>query len=80
MSINRTHNTRQWRKQGDGFVVRETWLKHGKPVTAFMMISNGWALRHTPKMAPSGWYEPDEDGGLEWHNADEGAAKGGKKG
>jgi hypothetical protein len=70
MSINRTRNTRRWRKMGEGFVVRETWQNHGKAVSGYMIIRNGWALRYTPKEPLSGWYEPDEDGGLEWHNAD----------
>ena len=69
MSTNRTHNTRRWRRQGEGFVVRETWLKHGKPTSGYMMISNGWALRHTPKQPLDGWFEPDEEGGLEWVDA-----------
>jgi hypothetical protein len=72
MSTNRTHNTRRWRRQGDSFVVRETWLHRGKPVTGFMMVGNGWALRHTPKQAPEGWYEPDEEGGLDWVDAPKG--------
>jgi hypothetical protein len=66
MSINRTHNTRRWRTNGDGFLVRETFLKNGKETSAFMMVRNGWALRHTPKQGAPGHYQPDEDGGLTW--------------
>lgn len=70
MSTNRTHNTRRWRTRGDGFVVRETWQRDGKETSAFMMIRNGWALRHTPKQGTPGHYVPDEDGDLVWHDGD----------
>lgn len=66
MSIKRTHNTRRWRQNGDSFLVSETWTRNGKPVSGFMIINNGWALRHEPKSAPLGWYEADKEGGLEW--------------
>ena len=75
MSINRTHNTRRWRKQGDGFVVRESWLQNGKETAAFMMIRNGWALRHTPKQGVPGHYVPDEEGDLVWQDGGPSEAK-----